>query len=76
MPTEAEVEAAAQVMADLPSIDAPKLPAPCWMGSARAMLEAAERVRAKDPMLAPFHVREGETIAEAWNRTRAECESR
>jgi hypothetical protein len=45
MPTEKEVEAAARVMADLPSIDAPKLPAPCWMGSARSILEAAERER-------------------------------
>lgn len=46
MPTEKEVEAGARVMADLPSIDAPKLPSPCWMGSARAILEAAEKVRA------------------------------
>lgn len=26
----------------------------------------------KDPMLAPFRVREGETVAEAWRRTVAE----
>lgn len=45
MPSEAEVEAGAKVMADLPTIDAPKLPASCWEGSARVILEAAERVR-------------------------------
>jgi len=49
MPTEKEVEAAARVMADLPTIDAPKLPFPCWMGSVRAILEAAEKVRALSP---------------------------
>lgn len=45
MPTEDEVEAGAKVMADLPTIDAPKLPAPCWMGSVREILVAAEKVR-------------------------------
>lgn len=39
--TDEACEAGAAVMADLPTIDAPKLPSPCWMGSVRAILEAA-----------------------------------
>lgn len=45
MPSEREVEAGAQAMAELLTIEAPKLPAACWMGSARVILEAAERIR-------------------------------
>jgi len=45
MASEAEVDAAARVLADTPTIDAPKLGFQCWMGTARAVLEAAERVR-------------------------------
>src|SRR6266446_553343 len=41
--TDAMVEAAAQRIADSPGIDAPKLPAPCWYGLARKVLEAAEQ---------------------------------
>lgn len=58
MPTEAEVEAGARVMADLPTIDAPKLPFPCWMGSVRSILEAAEKVRAAATPVASTYVSE------------------
>lgn len=47
MVTDAEVEAGAKVMASLCTagiIEAPVLPAPCWNGSVRAILEAAEKV--------------------------------
>lgn len=50
MATDAEVEAGAEVMASLCTagiIEAPQLPAPCWNGSVRAILEAAEKVRAE-----------------------------
>ena len=45
MPSEAEVEAGAYVLAASLLIDAPKLPFPSWMGLSRVVLEAAERVR-------------------------------
>jgi hypothetical protein len=45
MPSEAEVEAAAKVIADTPLISEPKLEFHCWMGTARASLRAAETVR-------------------------------
>lgn len=45
MPTEDEVSVGAEAIARSPLIDAPKLPAECWHGLARAVLEAAERKR-------------------------------
>lgn len=44
-PTEQEVELAAMVIAESPLIDAPKLPAPSWMGLARLVLKAGLFVR-------------------------------
>jgi hypothetical protein len=52
MASEAEVEAVAKVLADTPLISEPKLEFYCWMGTARACLEAAERVRLQ-AMVAP-----------------------
>lgn len=47
-PTEAQVEQAAKVIAASPLIDAPKLPAPAWMGLARAVLQSARPVAAQE----------------------------
>lgn len=41
-PTETQVAAGAEVIANSPGIDAPKLPAECWMGLSRAVLAAAK----------------------------------
>lgn len=75
---EAEVAAAAEVIAASPMIEAPKLPAECWHGLARAALEAAAPMRTFDERFAtvlidtskqlepgsPLHVAMEKTIAE------------
>ena len=43
--TERDVEVAAAVIAATPMIDAPQLPAPCWNGLVRHILEEVERDR-------------------------------
>jgi len=43
--TERDVEVAAAVIAATPLIEAPQLPAPCWHGLARLVLEEVERER-------------------------------
>ena len=48
MATEQEVERVAGILAVSPLIEAPRLPAECWHGLARAALTAAEQVRASD----------------------------
>lgn len=53
MPTEAEVEAGAKVIAASHGIDAPKLEWPSWMGLSRAVLVAAEKAR--DAERVPYH---------------------